>query len=77
MSRQHYRILRFLSLFHFGRMSPLFGFYENLSVSFSPAYNHAEAKEQLSQKQREAFEEAFSVLKKADPTLKELIRQFS
>jgi len=60
-----------------GRMSSYFGFYENLEVSFSPAYEHLDTLGDLTVEQSNAFYEAFRVLKeKAPPPIKEAIRQF-
>lgn len=77
LSTENYLIIKKFSWYHFGKMSSMFGLYEDCNITFAPAYNHPEAKKQLNNKQSEAFEEAFFVLKKAEPRLLELIRQFS
>lgn len=60
-----------------GRISSYFGFYENLEVSFSPAYDHLDNYADLAIEQGNAFAEAFRVLKeKASPETLKIIRQF-
>jgi hypothetical protein len=50
-----------------GRMSSYFGFYENLEVNFSPAYDHLDNLADLTIEQGNAFIEAFRVLKEKAP----------